>query len=344
MKNILYVGDLHPGTTSTERMKAMRDLGYEIRTVNSSVHSGFFVRIILKIARIFGWFPDYYHLNRRIRELVESNPFDLLWVDKGVLVKASTLAWIKTRQPGCRLVHFNPDDPFGAHREGWGIFLKAVPYYDVHFVAREQNREEFAQSGGKNIYPYDRSYSPEIHRPVTLAEEEKEKYGVPVGFVGTYARDRAGAIAYLIQNGIPVAVYGNGWPGKEYWETIRPHYRGPSRFGEEYARIINGMGIALHFLRRENRDEQDSRSFEIPACGVCMIAERSRKHEELFEENREAVFFDTQEELLEKVRYYLAHPEEARLIGNAGRRRSIDSGYDHQNRMKMLLAIVTSTI
>lgn len=341
MKSILYIGDLHPGTTSTERMKAMRDLGYSMQTLNSSVHPGLMERIAGKICGIFGLIPDFHHLNRQIRQIAWTNTFDLLWIDKGVLVKPSTLLWIKSRQPGCRLVHFNPDDPFGAYRKGWAVFLKAIPHYDVHFVARQQNLEEFARLGGKNIHAYDRSFSPQLHRPVELTEEEKEKYGAPVGFIGTYARDRAGAIAHLIQNGIPVAVYGNGWPGQEYWDTIRPHYRGPSRFGEEYVRVINGMGIALHFLRRENRDEQDSRSFEIPACGVCMIAERSPKHETLFEKDTEAVFFDTPEELLEKVRYYLAHPEQARHIGAAGRRRSIRSGYDHLNRMKSLLDIAT---
>ncbi len=167
-----------------------------------------------------------------------------------------------------------------------------------------------------------------------MTTTEEERYRVPVGFIGTYAQDRAGLIAGLIEKGIPVAVYGNEWPNRPYWNIISRHYRGPSRFGEEYTKIINGMGVALHFLRRENRDEQDSRTFEIPACRVCMIAERSRKHEELFHEDQEAVFFETSADLLEKVRFYLAHPEQAKSIAAAGYRRCIESGYDHHSRMK----------
>ncbi len=338
-KKILYVGAINPGQTCYERMKAMKDLGHIVEGINTSEGLSFLQRVIIKLAQIVGFSPDILGVNRAIKEQIKSRPFDLLWVDKGTVVRANTLRWIKQRQPDCRLVHLNPDDPFGYFQKGWKVFLKAIPCYDVHFVARTPNIEEYKLLGGSNIHVYDRSFSKNLHRPLTLTDNEQIKYSVPVGFVGSYATERARMIAYLIQNNIPVAVYGDGWSQREYWDVVRPHYRGASRFGEEYVKIINGMGIALHFLRHENRDEQDSRTFEIPACGVFMLAERSRKHEEFFRENEEAVFFDTAEELLEKVRYYLAHPDEVTRIAAAGRRRCLESGYDHHSRMERLLEL-----
>jgi len=56
----------------------------------------------------------------------------------------------------------------------------------------------------------------------------------------------------------------------------------------------------MRFLRCENRDEQDSRIIEITACGSFMLAERTAAHNRLFIENMEAVYFDTNEELLKK--------------------------------------------
>ena len=341
--NILFVGHLSEGQTSRERMKALRDLGNEVAGIESGPAMNPGQRIADKIARSAGFGYDYAGINRQIADAFEKQHFHLLWVEKGTLVKSSTLIWIKKRQPECRLAHLNPDDPFGSFRKGWSRFLKTIPLYDIHFVARTQNMAEYAGFGARRVVPYDRSYSKELHRPIALTAQEEERYRVPVGFVGTYAHDRARMIAGLIENGIPVAVYGNEWPNRRYWNIVGPHYRGPSRFGGEYAKIINGMGLALHFLRRENRDEQDSRTFEIPACRVCMIAERSRKHEELFQEDREAVFFETPDELLEKVRFYLAHPEQAKSIAEAGYRRCIESGYDHHSRMSALTELAMNT-
>lgn len=340
MKKILYIGSLNHGQTSLERMKAMEDLGYNVVSINVMRPVSIIQRAVAKILRSIDIYPDFIGLNRDIRTTIESQSFDLVWVDKGIQIKPSLLRFIKNLQPNCHLAHLNPDDPFGKFRSGWGLFLQGLQIYDTHFVARTPNIEEYLVHGGRNVHVYDRSFSLTLHRPIRLSEADKELYGTQVGFIGSFAPEREAAIAFLIRNGIPVSVYGDGWQNRSHWNDIRPYFRGNARLGDEYVKTINGMNIALHFLRRENRDEQDSRTFEIPACGVCMIAERSPKHEELFKENIEAVFFDTHEELLSKVVYYLAHPIESQSIGSAARKRSISSGYDHHSRMKNLLGIV----
>ena len=73
-----------------------------------------------------------------------------------------------------------------------------------------------------------------------------------------------------------------------------------------------------------------------------MLAERTREHLELFEEGKEAEFFSSNEELLDKVRFYLAHPQQRKRIAAAGRRRCLENGYSNQDRLKWMLEKVVS--
>jgi spore maturation protein CgeB len=107
--------------------------------------------------------------------------------------------------------------------------------------------------------------------------------------------------------------------------------------GDEYAKGMCAFDINLCFLRKINRDLQTTRSIEIPACGAFMAAERTAEHLALFVEGKEAVFFRSNDELIEKCRYYLDHPEERMRIAAAGRQRCLSAGYSNHDRMKAML-------
>lgn len=331
--SILYIGSLKASDTSQHRMNAMQQLGFKVVCIDTSLYLPqgleLYIQYYLGIGRLID------KLNKKIVFDVMAYKPDIVWVDKGIFVKKETLRSIRSLT---KTVHLNPDDPFGLHRNGWRIFLKALPFYDLHFVSRPQNVEEYASVGAKKVFEYDRSFSPHIHKPYSdLEMHDVEKFDV--GFIGSYAPQRSRSIEFLLTNNIAVRVFGSGWKRERYPKRIQYLFHGPLT-GVDYSKTLNAMKIALHFLRRENRDEQDSRTFEIPASGTFMLAERSRKHEQLFSENQEAVFFDSDEELLHKVRQYLKQDEKRIKIATAGLKKSWDAGYDHCSRLKQLLNIV----
>ena len=334
---VFFAGNLKFGHHSSLRVEALRELGHDViefdfQGYNSSN------RYLNAIAYRYGFGSFVKRLNiNLIDDLLAAKP-DIIWIEKGTYVKANSLKRIAKRTKA-KLIHFNPDDPFGQYKYGWKIFKKAIPFYDLHFVPRPQNISEYYGAGARRVVEYDRSYSSAVHKPMELSEEEKKKYEVPVGFIGTYASERAKSILFLLQNGIDVAIYGNHWRNCPEYDELKDYIRSDSVFGEEYAKIISGMDIALHYLRKENRDFQDSRTFEIPACGTFMLAEKSQKHMELFKDGQEAVFFDTNEELLEKILYFKNHSKERERIAMKGLLRCKSSGYDHGSRLEQLLKI-----
>ena len=68
-----------------------------------------------------------------------------------------------------------------------------------------------------------------------------------------------------------------------------------------------------------------------------MLAERTDEHMQLFEEGKEAEFFSSKEELLQKVQYYLQHDTERLAIAKAGYDRCFKDNYTFENRMQGIL-------
>jgi spore maturation protein CgeB len=109
---------------------------------------------------------------------------------------------------------------------------------------------------------------------------------------------------------------------------------------EDYVRVLNGAKIGLGLLTHLAPDESTTRTFEIPACGTMLLAERSREHSELFEEGKEAEFFTSDGEMQEKIRWYLSHERERNQIAAAGREKVVKSGCSYLERMRSAVAAI----
>lgn len=335
---ILCIGSYRDPSNAWRRVLAFRKLGHNVAAIDVSRYHPFRAQVLRKSYRILAGPLANRLLLRSLRAKIKQLTPEIVFLEKSTWLMAGDQQRLKRLSPpGCQWVHYNPDDPFGEYSKGWDQFLQALPLYDVHFVPKAGNVEEYRARGAKRVFPFDRSFDPDLHRPIQLTEAEQRRFGCDIGFIGTWAPHREEMIARLIQSGVPVTVWGNGWPNGRHWPIIRPHWQGPSQTGENYVKAICGMKIALHFLRKENRDEQDSRTFEIPACGTFMLAERTTKHEEFFRDGTEAVFFDTFDELQEHARKFLKNSRERDSIAHQGLNRCLSSGYDHASRLRELI-------
>jgi spore maturation protein CgeB len=186
----------------------------------------------------------------------------------------------------------------------------------------------------------DKAFDAEHHLPQTLTDQEHEWLATDVGFIGSFERDRAEAMAFLAQSDIPVRVWGNGWEANPLVKdnlVIERRALINAADNALYSKGICATKINLAFLRKANRDLHTDRSIEIPACGGFLLAEYSDEHVRLFEEGREAVFFRSRDDLLDKVRYFLEHEDERRAIASAGLKRCLSSGYSHRDRVGFML-------
>jgi spore maturation protein CgeB len=332
-RSILYVGPL--SGTCLQRAHALRSLGHRVEQVEAGVPELGWRRQLYRVGHHLRRPPDVYGSNRLILSTLRGHRFDLLWVDKGLTIRARTLRRARALQPSLVIVSYSPDDM--AHPDNTSaIWEKCLPLYDLHVTTKSFNVAELPALGARGVFYVDNAFDPETHRPLDLSDADRRRFAADVGFVGTYERGRADAMLELARRGVRVTVYGGRW---ERYLGRHPNLalRREVLSGLDYARAVNATRINLGFLRAAYRDLQTTRSIEIPACGGFLLAERTQEHQRLFEEGVEAEFFASFGEMEEKIRHYLEHEDERLRIAAAGRRRCLESGYSNQSRLAKVI-------
>ncbi|WP_324024076.1 glycosyltransferase [Maribacter sp. BPC-D8] len=282
--------------------------------------------------------PDGTQANKKIMELVSKKSYDVVWIDKGVTINKNTLQFIKEYSPNTKIVSYSPDNMALRHNQSRN-YLQCIPYYDFIFTNKSYILNDMKQLGAKNIQFIHNMYEDTFHYPRKLTSKDFDRLGGDVGFVGSWEEERCNSILYLAKNGIEVKVFGDGkW--NDYKNASSNLIILPSIFSEDYSKALGAFKISLCFLRKMNFDQQTTRTMEIPACGGFMAAERTEEHLELFKENKEAVYFSSDKELLKLCNFYLSNENERKMIADAGLKRCLTSGYSNENTIKKMLEII----
>jgi spore maturation protein CgeB len=341
--NILFFGDLSPLGRTYQRKRALEELGNSVTAHPSSPEGSFYetrpslsYRVIWKVR----FPPDLTRANKAILLELQNEHFDIVWIEKGNNVWPRTLRAAKEVSPTTLIVSCTEDDMFAPHNRS--VFhTRGLKYYDVVFTTKcyKCALNELPGLGAKRVIFVDNNFDIHVHRPIPVTLNDVEGLGGDVGFIGSYERERAESMLYLARNGVSVRVWGNGW---SKLARCHPNLLIENRelHGDDYVKGLDATRINLSLFRKMNRDLQTDRTMEIPACGAFVLAERTGEYLRLFEEGKEAAFFGSNEELLEKVRYYLNHDGDGSTIAAAGRRRCLDSGYSHHERLKYMLSVV----
>lgn len=324
--------------TCLHRTWALERLGKVDRIDSSLKHSELKSRVINRLFVRYK-IPIRFHdrsLNEEILQKIKKNNYDLIWIDKGVTIEASTLEKIKCTLPHCHIVGYSPDNMIERHNQSQ-LFLDSLPFYDCYVTTKSYTIEALKRMGCRCVLFTNKSYEDSFHYPYKLSDVEKNRFGVDVGFIGAWEYERCSSILYLTRHGVSVKVFGNKVWRKFQSDNANLCIEPEGLFSDDYPKALSGFKISLCFLRKMNFDLQTSRTMEIPACGSLLMAERTPEHLQLFEEDKEAVFFSSDKELLAKCRYYLEHEEERLEIARAGRMRCIRSGYSNYETLKRII-------
>ncbi len=334
---ILYATGLSPNDSSLYRLWALERLGHQVVPLNAFEYQPKNA-VVQKVVYRLAAGPWVNRLNRDLLAMAEREKPDLVWTDKLLGMQPKTL--VKLREMGIARVSYMIDNPFGRRGDpGWRLYMKDIPYYDLHVVQRDANIADYRSRGARDAIKIQTAYEPTIHFPPPAqwsdADRDRE-----VSFIGTPYDQRGEFLTRLWKEfGVPVTVSG-GLVWKEHLtaEAAAAMYRGSGElFRDAYREGIWKSKINLSFLTHSNHDEFAHKSFEIAACGGFLLVERSDGHLQRFVEDEEAVFFSGIEECVEKIRRYLPDEAARARIAAAGCVRAERSGYHNDRQVGLIV-------
>jgi len=343
---ILFIGEMTPYLTTAARRDALLELGYSVETIDPMpiVRRPYALPFTLTYRTLLT--QGVFELNRRILEQTARFRPDMIWIEKGTYVFPRTMSRLR-RESGALLVCHNTDDfkiKGLVNRLHWRFLRRSLRFYDVHITSNLYNVQEFREAGFPAVVHMELAANSALPDPGFLSDDERKLLGGPVGFIGHWEPVTERSLLYLVQNGVPLKVYGGGWEDARAREELRGVVQNRFVWGPEYARAIASFDVNLGIVSKWNRNHTASRTFQIPAFGAFLLHERNEVVMRYFKEGIEAEFFSSDEELLEKCRHYLKFPEERHRIAAAGRRRCVESGYFETNRVREVLPVLVAQL
>jgi spore maturation protein CgeB len=268
-------------------------------------------------------------LRRLERACIEWRP-SLVLVVKGGPITPGLIRRVKRRVDTLFLNLF-PDNPL------WMIPFTSIEAYDVFFTKERYALRALESVGLRNLHYLPLYCVPQHHHPVTLTPEEQERWAAPVAFVGSHYAYRERFLQELA--GYPVRVWGGGW-SRATTPAVRAMVAGGPVWGRAKLAVYSGATLCLnHHHPMNDIVGVNTRAFELAASGACQVADLKEELAGLFVPGREVLAYQRPAELRGLLDYHLAHPDEARAIGQAAAKRAL-AEHTLRHRIEEMLAIV----
>ncbi len=212
--------------------------------------------------------------------------------------------------------------------------------------------EKYGKIGYKNVIKTQWACNHFVYKPSPVSEKHE------LSFIGQATIPRKKTVDMVRGAKLPLECWGSGWEGgfldqarmmaifsgsrinlnmtesfRMPWSLktlgrIFVHKTIDGRYGLEAPNIWAANFRSFFGTRRA---QIKGRNFEIPGCGGFLITGDADNLREYYEDGKEVVIVENESDLIEKMRYYLAHEDERRAIANAGYERTIkDHTYERR--------------
>ena len=262
--------------------------------------------------------PDVRTRNRDLVAAARAFQPDVLWMTgDNTVILPDTLEELK-RATGAKLIYASGTSPIVFSK---AIDRNAMRLYDWVLVNDFYHGMQWRELGAQRMTCLPLSAcDPDFHRPYPLSDEEQRALACDITFVGTlvpnhlYSR-RVHALEALSKAGFDLGI----WSVHDVPASLRKHLRGPA-LGADMERIVSAGKISINPHGDFMLYGGNLRLFESAGAGVFQISDDLPGTRLWFPDvggTPTIALYQDEDELVERVRYYLAHDDERAGIARA---------------------------
>src|SRR6478735_1341828 len=344
MLKILCVGPQWRGSNAGGMFRALSRIGNLISVVDENYYINLSNRNF-KVKALDKTFRNWHiqEFNQAILKDAEAFGPDIVLVYKGAFVLPQTITELKSKN--YKVVNFYPDVSFRTHGS---LLAETLPLYEHIFTTKTFGIKDMKEQLGitsSSFIPH--GFDPDIHKKIDLSGFDNSYFQCDVSFIGGWSEKKQSMLS-AIRKAYPeinIKIWGSRWESCTD-DNLKSSIQYKGIHGDLYTIGILSSKINLGLLHEQvsgasSGDKITSRTFHIPGAGGFMIHERTEEIGNYFIEDKEIVCFESVDELVKKVGYYLAEEQHRNSIATAGfHRAQADHALDH--RAKQVLSMLIS--
>ena len=116
-------------------------------------------------------------------------------------------------------------------------------------------------------------------------------------------------------------------------------YAGTVTYDKEMPRVFRESKINLNITLRSITSGIPLRALDIMGAGGFLLTNYQPEIAEYFEDGKEVVLFDSKEDMLDKIAYYLEHEDERKQIAYNGWKK-VQNGFTYENQIRKIFSTI----
>ena len=255
-----------------------------------------------------------------LKALCRSFKPDVFFMLVGDKIPTEMFQWLKKN--GVKPILWATEDPYFIDRT-----MDLLPHCEQVFTIDKGAQNYYQKQGYQvELLPLGTDCNTFSQKPM------KKKYSSDLCLIGFPYPSRVELVKKIIDNtNYRILVGGSGWQ-KHLRETrqvkIINGYTHPKKVAYYYSNAKIVLNHHREFQENSNSNSSgvinesvNNRTFDIAACGAFQLIEQKEDLQNYFVEGEEIITFTNENDLIDKIHFYIEENEQRKEIGEKGRRR-----------------------